>query len=74
MRTRDGAPSRRTATPCSSTTRPSSSTARSGSPPLPARHFWIYDSLLSEYAGFEYGYSVANQDALVIWEASSATS
>ena len=33
--------------------------------------YWIYDSLLSEYAalGFEYGYSVANQDALVVWEA-----
>ncbi|HLM62715.1 MAG TPA: multifunctional oxoglutarate decarboxylase/oxoglutarate dehydrogenase thiamine pyrophosphate-binding subunit/dihydrolipoyllysine-residue succinyltransferase subunit [Acidimicrobiales bacterium] len=33
--------------------------------------FWIYDSLLSEYAalGFEYGYSVANKDALVLWEA-----
>ncbi|MFQ5557700.1 MAG: multifunctional oxoglutarate decarboxylase/oxoglutarate dehydrogenase thiamine pyrophosphate-binding subunit/dihydrolipoyllysine-residue succinyltransferase subunit, partial [Acidimicrobiales bacterium] len=32
---------------------------------------WIYDSLLSEYAalGFEYGYSVANRDALVMWEA-----
>ena len=29
--------------------------------------FWIYDSLLSEYAalGFEYGYSVENKDALV---------
>jgi len=32
---------------------------------------WIYDSLLSEYAamGFEYGYSVANQEAMVLWEA-----
>jgi 2-oxoglutarate dehydrogenase E1 component len=33
--------------------------------------FFVYDSLLSEYAamGFEYGYSVANKDALVLWEA-----
>ncbi|GGJ70864.1 multifunctional oxoglutarate decarboxylase/oxoglutarate dehydrogenase thiamine pyrophosphate-binding subunit/dihydrolipoyllysine-residue succinyltransferase subunit [Agromyces bauzanensis] len=33
--------------------------------------FWIYDSLLSEYAamGFEYGYSVERRDALVMWEA-----
>jgi multifunctional 2-oxoglutarate metabolism enzyme len=34
-------------------------------------NFWIYDSLLSEYAGlgFEYGYSMVNKDALVAWEA-----
>ncbi len=33
--------------------------------------FWVYDSLLSEYAalGYEYGYSHANPDALVMWEA-----
>lgn len=32
---------------------------------------WIYDSLLSEYAalGFEYGYSVQDEDAMVMWEA-----
>jgi 2-oxoglutarate dehydrogenase E1 component len=31
----------------------------------------VYDSLLSEFAavGFEYGYSVAASDALVVWEA-----
>jgi 2-oxoglutarate decarboxylase len=33
--------------------------------------FMVYDSALSEFAavGFEYGYSVANPDALVLWEA-----
>lgn len=33
--------------------------------------FDVYDSLLSEFAamGFEYGYSVARPDALVMWEA-----
>ena len=33
--------------------------------------FWVYNSLLSEYAamGFEYGYSVERPDALVLWEA-----
>ncbi|MDQ2782103.1 MAG: multifunctional oxoglutarate decarboxylase/oxoglutarate dehydrogenase thiamine pyrophosphate-binding subunit/dihydrolipoyllysine-residue succinyltransferase subunit, partial [Actinomycetota bacterium] len=33
--------------------------------------FWVVDSLLSEFAamGFEYGYSVENPDALVLWEA-----
>ncbi len=34
-------------------------------------HFWVYNSLLSEYAamGFEYGYAVENKKALVLWEA-----
>ena len=33
--------------------------------------FMVYDSALSEYAavGFEYGYSVGNPDAVVLWEA-----
>jgi multifunctional 2-oxoglutarate metabolism enzyme len=33
--------------------------------------FFAHDSLLSEFAamGFEYGYSVENPDALVVWEA-----
>ncbi len=50
----------------------------SGEEWTPLRHlsddqagFFTYDSLLSEYAamGFEYGYSVARPDALVLWEA-----
>ena len=40
---------------------------------LPGRSamFWVYDSLLSEYAalGFEYGYAHENPHALVLWEA-----
>jgi 2-oxoglutarate decarboxylase len=45
---------------------------------VPLRHleenqgkFFVFDSLLSEYAamGFEYGYSVARPEALVLWEA-----
>ena len=34
-------------------------------------NFRIYNSLLSEYGvlGFEYGYALANPDALVLWEA-----
>jgi 2-oxoglutarate dehydrogenase complex dehydrogenase (E1) component-like enzyme len=33
--------------------------------------YYVYDSLLSEFAamGFEYGYSVARPEALVLWEA-----
>ncbi|MDP9183471.1 MAG: multifunctional oxoglutarate decarboxylase/oxoglutarate dehydrogenase thiamine pyrophosphate-binding subunit/dihydrolipoyllysine-residue succinyltransferase subunit, partial [Actinomycetota bacterium] len=33
--------------------------------------FYVYDSLLSEYAclGFEYGYAVSRPDCLVLWEA-----
>ncbi|MEO6206295.1 MAG: multifunctional oxoglutarate decarboxylase/oxoglutarate dehydrogenase thiamine pyrophosphate-binding subunit/dihydrolipoyllysine-residue succinyltransferase subunit, partial [Mycobacteriales bacterium] len=33
--------------------------------------FYVYDSLLSEFAamGFEYGYAVARPEALVLWEA-----
>ena len=33
-------------------------------------HFFVVDSLLSEYAamGFEYGYSVEREEALVLWE------
>ena len=36
-----------------------------------AATFYVYDSLLSEFAamGFEYGYSVARPEALVLWEA-----
>ena len=39
------------------------------SPEQPGR-FNVYDSPLSEFAvlGFEYGYSVGNPDALVLWE------
>jgi 2-oxoglutarate dehydrogenase E1 component len=36
-----------------------------------AQKFWVFDTILSEYAavGFEYGYAQANKDALVLWEA-----
>ena len=51
---------------------------KTGSEYLPLAHldaeqapFYCYDSLLSEFAamGFEYGYSVARPEALVLWEA-----
>ncbi len=51
---------------------------RTGEEYVPLNHvdegqaaYRLFDSLLSEYAalGFEYGYSVANGDALVCWEA-----
>ena len=39
--------------------------------PGAAAKFWVYDSLLSEYAalGYEYGYALGNPEALVMWEA-----
>jgi multifunctional 2-oxoglutarate metabolism enzyme len=49
-----------------------------GHPYVPLNHvregqarFQVYDSLLSEYGvlGFEYGYSVASPETLVLWEA-----
>jgi len=49
-----------------------------GHPYFPLNHlgetqarFMVYDSPLSEYGvlGFEYGYAVADKDALVLWEA-----
>ena len=51
---------------------------RTGESWVPLKHldeeqgkFHVFDSLLSEYAamGFEYGYSVARPEALVLWEA-----
>jgi len=50
----------------------------SGAEHTPLKHlgdgaapFYVYDSLLSEYAalGFEYGYSVVRPEVLVLWEA-----
>jgi 2-oxoglutarate dehydrogenase E1 component len=39
--------------------------------PGASARFWVYDSLLSEYAavGYEYGYAHGNPSALVMWEA-----
>jgi len=46
-------------------------TAEEFTPLAQLGRFFVYDSLLSENAavGFEYGYSVGNADALVMWEA-----
>ena len=59
------------ATRCSSTATPARSTRRCATCTPDQAPFLAYDSLLSEYAamGFEYGYSVARDDALVCWEA-----
>ncbi|MGH3736994.1 MAG: multifunctional oxoglutarate decarboxylase/oxoglutarate dehydrogenase thiamine pyrophosphate-binding subunit/dihydrolipoyllysine-residue succinyltransferase subunit, partial [Micromonosporaceae bacterium] len=52
--------------------------SKTGGEYIPLQHlsddqarFWPHDSLLSEFAamGFEYGYSVENPEALVLWEA-----
>ena len=42
-----------------------------GDLPGSTARFWVYDSLLSEYAalGYEYGYANSNPEALVAWEA-----
>ena len=54
-----------------STARPARSTRRCATCPPTRRRSGRYDSLLSEFAamGFEYGYSVVRDDALVCWEA-----
>ena len=74
-------PARRARTPGGARSRSATrcwSTTRRGAECAPLAHldpdqakFWIYDSLLSEYAalGFEYGYSVVAKDSLVAWEA-----
>ncbi len=50
---------------------PLNSLAHGAAEPHAEAKFSVYDSLLSEYGvlGFEYGYSVADPDALVMWEA-----
>ena len=69
-RTPGAAPSA-TGTSSSSTRRPAGSTSRSSSCTTHGGKLYVYDSPLSEFAamGFEYGYSVARPEALVMWEA-----
>ena len=59
------------ASPRSSTARTPTSGPRCSALTEDQAKFYVYDSLLSEYAalGFEYGYSVARPEALVLWEA-----
>ena len=69
-RTAAAAPSS-SGTRSSSTRRTRPSGPRCSTSATARRKFWVYDSLLSEFAamGFEYGYSVERPDALVLWEA-----
>ena len=75
---RSGSPARtpsaarsRTATSSCTTRRPASATRRSRSSTDANASFEVYNSPLSEFAcvGFEYGYSAAAPEALVLWEA-----
>ncbi len=54
-----------------SETRTAGAGAQTEEPYVADVNFAVYDSLLSEYGvlGFEYGYSVADPGALVLWEA-----
>ena len=73
-----GSPDRTPAAAPSCNGTPPSSTGTPDPEWVPLQHlsdeqgkFLSYDSALTEYAGlgFEYGYSVANREALVVWEA-----
>ena len=61
----------RTGTRCCTTWRPARRTRRSRNLPQARGAFEIYNSPLSETAvlGFEYGFSIAAPDELVLWEA-----